>query len=128
MTPMQVLLYASVIPAFSPEAPVDHTWVTTYDSRVSGYANDEAVSAAGQSYWYCWGDFHARGGTPPHPDGFLAQQTGELAFAQCLVAANADSRTAPAARGTIFTYGVDGVCHQLANQVLFATGIGAPNR
>ena len=32
--------------------------------------------------------------------------------------------TCPAARGTIFTYGVDGVCHQLANQVLYSTGIG----
>ena len=28
------------------------------------------------------------------------------------------------ARGTIFTYGVDGVCHQLANQALYATSIG----
>jgi nucleoid DNA-binding protein len=28
------------------------------------------------------------------------------------------------ARGTIFTYGRHGVCHQLANQVLYATGIG----
>ena len=32
-----------------------------------------------------------------------------------------DSRSAPAARGTIYVYGVDGVCHQLANQVLYAT-------
>jgi hypothetical protein len=33
-----------------------------------------------------------------------------------------------AARGTIFTYGADGVCHQLANQVLWASkdSTGAP--
>src|SRR5207302_105606 len=30
----------------------------------------------------------------------------------------------PAARGTVFRYGSDGVCHQLANQTLFATGRG----
>jgi hypothetical protein len=46
-------------------------------------------------------------------------------LAKCLVAPNADSQTVAAARGTIFTYGIDGVCHQLANQVLYATGIGA---
>ena len=46
-------------------------------------------------------------------------------LAKCLVAPNANSQTVAAARGTIFTYGIDGVCHQLANQVLYATGIGA---
>jgi hypothetical protein len=45
-------------------------------------------------------------------------------LAQCLVQANADSTTTPAARGTIFVYGVDGVCHQLANQVLYSTQAG----
>ena len=29
------------------------------------------------------------------------------------------------ARGTIFTYGVDGVCHQLANQAHYATSTAA---
>src|SRR3954466_2920506 len=81
-------------------------------------------TGAGELYWYCWGAFHARGETPERPDGFLGQQPGDASFAQCLVAANADSRTVPAARGTIFIYGVDGVCHQLANQVLYATGVG----
>jgi hypothetical protein len=37
---------------------------------------------------------------------------------------NADSNVVAAARGTIFVYGVDGVCHQLANQVLYSTSIG----
>jgi hypothetical protein len=117
-------LYAWVTPAFSSGSPVDHTWVTTYDNRVTAYPNDPAVAGAGESYWYCWGSFHPTGGTPPHPDGFLARQPGDLAFAQCLVLANADSATTPPARGTIFTYGVDGVCHQLANQVLYATEAG----
>ena len=118
-----VVLYAWVSPAFSAGSPVDHTWVTTYDNRASAYSSDQAVSAAGEFYWYCWGDFRAQGGTPARPDGLLAQQAGGIALARCLVMANADSRMVPAARGTIFTYGVDGVCHQLANQVLFATGV-----
>ena len=117
-------LFAWAVPAFTTGSPVDHTWVTTYDNRITPYPTVQAVIQAGAFYWYCWGSFHPRGGTPINPDGFLGQQAGDLALAQCLVAPNADSQTVPAARGTIFTYGVDGVCHQLANQVLYATGIG----
>jgi hypothetical protein len=116
--------YAWAVPAFISESPVDHTWVTTYDNRVTHYPNDQAVAAAGQSYWYCWGSFHASGGVPGNPTGLLGQKAGDVVFATCLVRPNADSRTTAAARGTIFTYGIDGVCHQLANQVLYATGTG----
>jgi hypothetical protein len=121
----RIPLYAWAVPAFTADSPVDHTWVTTYDNRTNAYPNDQAVAAAGQFYWYCWGAFHVQGGTPGNPRGFLGRKAGDLALARCLVTANADSRTVPAARGTIFTYGVDGVCHQLANQVLYSTG-GAP--
>jgi hypothetical protein len=117
-------LYAWAVPAFIAESPVDHTWVTTYDNRVHSYPDDQQVAAAGEFYWYCWGAFHAKGGTPNNATGFLGQQAGDLAVARCLVQANADSRTVPAARGSIFTYGVDGVCDQLANQVLYATAQG----
>lgn len=117
-------LYAWAVPAFVPGAPVDHTWVTTYDNRQTAYQNDQQAAQAGQSYWYCWGSFHPTGGTPVNPSGFLGVWPGDLALAQCLVQPNADSQWVPAARGTIFVYGRDGVCHQLANQVLYATGIG----
>jgi len=117
-------LYAWTVPAFTAGSPVDHTWVTTYDNRVNAYPTDAQVASAGQFYWYCWGSFHPKGGTPTIPDGFLGSQGGDPVLAQCLVQANADSRTTSAARGTIFVYGVDGVCHQLANQVLYATGAG----
>ncbi len=66
----------------------------------------------------CWGSFH-KVGEPTEP---IAMGQANLAVARCLVKSNADSRDIPAARGTIFKYGVDGVCHQLANQVLFSTG------
>jgi hypothetical protein len=122
-SPKPTALYAWAVPV--PELPVaDHTWVTTYDNRATAYPDIGQVATAGAFYWYCWGGFHPSGGAPNNPTGFLGQQSGNLALAQCLVEANADSDTAPAARGTIFTYGVDGVCHQLANQVLYSTRVG----
>lgn len=118
-----VKLFAWVVPVWA-GAIVDHTWVTTYDNRQTVYTNDSQVAQAGEFYWYCWGSFCASGGTPDNVTGYLGEQSADLGLAQCLVKANADSRTDPAARGTIFIYGVDGVCHQLANQVLFATSVG----
>jgi hypothetical protein len=117
-----VTLYAWATPAFVTGSPFDHTWVTTYDNRQHHYPNAGAVAAAGEDCWFCWGSYHATGGTPGNPTGTLGQRAGNLALARCLVQSNADSRSAPAARGTIYVYGVDGVCHQLANQVLYATG------
>jgi hypothetical protein len=119
-----VMLFAWTVPAYNPNSPVDHTWVTTYDNRVHPYPTDADVIAAGEYYWYCWGSFHPTGGTPVDPTGFIGQQAGDLNLAKCLVLPNADSNVVAAARGTIFVYGVDGVCHQLANQVLYATSSG----
>lgn len=113
-------LYAWAIPAFTTGSPVDHTWVTTYDNRSDPFSSIQQVAAAKQFLWYCWGDFHPRGGTPINANGFLGESNADLAHAQCLVQPNANSRQVVAARGTIFRYGRDGVCHQLANQVLYA--------
>jgi hypothetical protein len=79
------------------------------------------VIAAGEDYWYCWGSFHPEGGTPSNPDGFLGSTAADLTLARCLVESNADSRHVVSARGTIMFYGIDGACHQVANQVLFAS-------
>lgn len=117
-----VTLFAWATPAFFSGAPVDHTWVTDFDNQAHNYPDANAVAAAGANYWFCWGGYHAHGGTPGNPTGFLGRQAGTVPLAKCLVQANADSNTVPAARGTIYSYGVDGVCHQLANQVLYATG------
>ena len=116
--------FAWAVPILFDESPWDHTWVTTYDNRAHPYPDIAGVIHAKQDYWYCWGGFHARGGTPSLPDGTLGSQNGDLGLARCLVAPNADCSPSFAARGTIFSYGVDGVCHQLANQVLYATRLG----
>jgi len=118
-----VELFAWAVPAWD-DAPVDHTWVTTYDNRKTVYRDDAAVVKAGQFYWYCWGDFYKHGGSPGLPKGFLGKQSGDLGLAKCLVQPNADSLKSVAARGTILIYGVYGVCHQLANQALYATRTG----
>lgn len=83
------------------------------------------MKKAGEANWYCWGSFHLKGGTPGNADGFIGSKAGDRAIADCLVLTNANSNTNAAARGTIFTYGIDGVCHQLANQVLYATKANA---
>ncbi|MBN9552645.1 MAG: hypothetical protein J0H31_28275 [Alphaproteobacteria bacterium] len=114
-------LYAWATPAFATGSPVDHTWVTTYDNQQYHYTSAAAVAAAGKDYWFCWGSYHPTGGVPGNPTGSIGNQPGNLALARCLVQSNADSVSVPAAKGTILTYGIDGVCHQLANQVLYAT-------
>lgn len=103
-----------------PKKLVDHTWVTSYDNRLQPYQSIGAVIENNAAYWYCWGVFHPKGQSATLPDGFLGQAPASLPHAACLCEPNADSDQ-EAARGTIFTYGLDGVCHQLANQVLWAT-------
>jgi hypothetical protein len=121
MAASAVTLYAWALPAFFSGAPIDHTWVTTYDNRTKKYKDNAKVIDAGEDYWWCWGSFHREGGTPINPDGFLGSTAADLALARCLVESNADSRHVVPARGTIMFYGIDGACHQCANQVLFAS-------
>jgi len=98
---------------------LDHTWVTSYDTAGAPYSSLEEVAAAGEYCWMCWGDFHPQA----NPVAPIATGDGDVAMGSCLVEPNARSQTVRAARGTIFTYGLDGVCHQLTNQALVATGI-----
>jgi hypothetical protein len=103
-------------------ALVDHTWVTTYDNRQDVYTDIAAVRAKLQQYWFCWGVFHAQGSSTKVPGGFAGQAPADLGRASCLCLPNQPSKGNPPAQGTIFRYGINGVCHQLANQVLWATG------
>jgi hypothetical protein len=116
------ILYAWAVPALFEGSGLDHTWVTSYDNRISVYQDANAVIAARQDYWFCWGPFCNKGGTPQNATGFLGSAQGDLQLSRCLVRSNVDCWSSFPARGTIFTYGVDGVCHQLANQVLYSTG------
>jgi hypothetical protein len=90
--PTTIQLSAWAVPAFMDESPVDHTWVTSYDNRTQNFADVAAVIAANQNYWFCWGDYHAKGGTPTNPSGFLGSQSGALNVASAL---SSRMRTAP---------------------------------
>ncbi len=119
-------LFAWAVPAFFGGSPVDHTWVTDFDSRIVTYPSIQAVIDAQANYWFCWGSYHPKGGTPQIPNGYLGSNTASLGVASCLVAPNLPCPGNPPAQGTIFHYGIDGVCHQLANQVLWSTN-ASPN-
>lgn len=93
-------LTAYVRDAFIDGSPADHTWVEGSDG----------------AYWYCWGEMKPA-------DGTLLTQAANIACAKCLVRPDVRSEDDVAARGTILVYGVHGVCHQLANQVLWSTGV-----
>jgi hypothetical protein len=114
-------LWAWAVPTPFEDSPVDHTWVTDYDNRVNAYPNVAAVIAAQANYWFCWGDFHPDGSGAHQPKGYLGSAAGDLAWANCLCTSNASSASNLPTCGTIYHYGVDGVCHQLANQVLWST-------
>jgi nucleoid DNA-binding protein len=117
----EVRFFAWAAPANDMNVLPDHTWVTTYDSRVNSYENIKKVVGANEHFWYCWGNFRSKAGTPGNLDGALGDRLGDLAEALCLVKPDAHCIAVTGARGTIFRYGWNGVCHQLANQVLYAT-------
>ncbi|MDQ7978704.1 hypothetical protein QYH69_15745 [Paraburkholderia sp. SARCC-3016] len=113
--------FAWTVPAFFQNNVVDHTWVTTYDNQQDSFSKIDDVVHAGEHYWYCWGDFHVTGGTQKHPHGLLLRVSIDLSLAKCLVAPDLETKPNRPAQGTIFAYGIDGVCHQLANQVLYSS-------
>lgn len=87
----------------------DHTWVTDFDSPFA--------CPPPSHYWYCWGICHPTGpGTTARP---LLRAAGDIAAATCICRPDD-----PAAHGGIDLYGVHGVCHQLANRVLYAASTG----
>lgn len=105
-------IYAWVSPAFIKwGSPVDHTWVTSYDSRIANYPTIDAVTAAGENFWYCWGDFYSRGRL--HDP--IASCVNSSGAESCLVSPNVGN-----GHGTVLWYGIDGVCHQVSNQILYA--------
>ncbi|MBC3906235.1 hypothetical protein [Undibacterium umbellatum] len=114
-------LYAWAKPAFFNGSLMDHTWVTDYDNRTQKYLDINEVVANGKNYWYAWGDYHILGSTPLLTDGFVCGGDGSLPLAKCLCLPNVPSKQNHLARGTIFNYGIEGVCHQLTNQILAAT-------
>lgn len=84
----------------------DHTWVTTFPAP--------APCPPPKDYWYCWGICHATG--PGTNARLLTSGPGDLRIASCICTPND-----PKAYGGINLYGIEGVCHQVANRVLYAS-------
>lgn len=107
---------------------LDHTWVTTYPFTNGEYPKFSDVPA-GESYWYCWGDYHpeGNGGIHHEPNGAIGQTDADIDVASMLVKPNQSAPAFPGKPaqpqdGAIVVYAVDGVCQNLANQLLYATG------
>ena len=61
--PKPTLLYAWAVPV--PALPfLDHTWVTSYDNRLTPYPDDQQVAAAGALYWVLLGRLSSLGRNP----------------------------------------------------------------
>ena len=121
------ILYAWATDAWFNGNFVDHTWVTTYDNTKTAYETIADVQDAGEHYWYCWGDFHATGEGQDSGDGALGNAQGDLAISMCIALPDVATKLDRRAQGTIYRYGIDGVCHQLCNQVLVTTARFPPN-
>lgn len=104
---------------------LDHTWVT--DFKVPIDPKHQPDPAKGweppERYWYCWGRSHK---IASHK---LGDQMGETDTANAIspqntpAVAEGDPQYYPSDKsGSIVYYGLDGVCHMVANQVLCATG------
>lgn len=107
------------------ESNLDHTWVTNFLEKVDpGHQPDPQPGwKPPKSYWYCWGAPHD---VASHALGSYA---GSLDVANNISPFNVtpvpagEKQYAPSSTsGAIIYYGLDGVCHNVANEVLCATG------
>ena len=114
----QVTLFSWAHP-LSFAKPLDHTWV-------SDFAPPQPEQPADSNYWYCWGEYH---GSYSHQ---LASGSAALEVAAAISEPNTPAiphGTPPykpsSISGSITYYGLDGVCHNVANQILASTGTPA---
>ena len=104
------------------DAPVfDHTWVTDFPFSNGEYPNFGDLPN-GARFWFCWGDYHAE-----HRAGGALCSAVAQGDPDRIVRPNTPPTDPPGTgrlpqNGTIDFYGVDGVCHQVSNQVLYLTG------
>lgn len=90
---------------------LDHTWVTTYDP-VAACPPDTSNG----DYWFCWGICHMSGQYNPQAR-LLNSREGKMELATCISSPNDKDDHA----GITGMYGLHGVCHQVANRILFST-------
>lgn len=106
-------LYAYANPLSAPLSFADHTWVTSYPERPK-------CPGPAPSYWYSTGDCHPS--AKDHDPRPLGDGEGDAGMAQCIAEPDV-STFDPGPATALIKYGIDGVCHQIANRILAATGV-----
>lgn len=84
----------------------DHTWLTSYAAPYSSLPPKA-------NFWYCWGEPRTVG--PSSSARLLLSTPADLAIAKRIGPADDQSGSYG------MRYGIDGVCHQMANRVLLAS-------
>ncbi|MGA1932611.1 hypothetical protein ACH5BF_07790 [Arcobacter sp. YIC-464] len=110
------MLYVFTKPAFVQGAPVDHTFVTSYDITKTKIKTIANVINRNEHFWFCHGDFYSQG-------TLIGQSSNLWTLANCLVTSNTKN-----GKGSIYRYARDGVCHQVTNQVLYNGRNSHPSR
>jgi hypothetical protein len=104
------VLYAFANPLTNQLA--DHTWVTDY--------HQPRCQNPKSRYWYATGKCHPTGDDRHR---LLRQAPADLKVAECIAKPDLSTFTAGPATAQI-RYGIDGVCHQICNRVLWSTAVG----
>ncbi|WP_136810005.1 hypothetical protein [Desulfosediminicola flagellatus] len=91
---------------------MDHTYVTDYFPLSANDSIGDVVSR-NQNFWYCHGDFH-NDQSRLVPQGKKVFVKGDLSLLNCICKSNNKDGT-----GTVDVYLLDGVCHQVTNQILY---------
>ena len=101
----------------------DHTWVTDFVEDIDlRYKPDPARPAytPPDGFWYCWGQGYEKAAKS------ICSADGDIIAANNISPRNVvpyeDGIFYSNTSGSIEFYGLDGVCHNVANQVLFSTG------
>lgn len=107
------------------ESNLDHTWVTNFLEKVDPTHQPDPKPGwkPPKSYWYCWGSphdvaSHALGSA----SGVLRTANNISPFNVPPVGDDGKQYNPSSTSGAIVYYGIDGVCHNVANEVLCATG------
>ena len=112
------MLYAWVRPLES-DPKADHTWITSYPAeKAKTYPDVDAVRKAGESYWYCAGGYCATGASNTYADGMISVAPRNDEAARAVMPPNDP-------QAQVLQYGIQGICHQIANRVLASAGRAA---
>lgn len=107
---------------------LDHTWITDYEISNTATGFTQPISITDR-YWFCWGKFHAAVDRNQNPKGGLYFQgplKADMEEAGCICKPSVKRyKTKPSwPHGQIpGFYGFHGVCHQVANRILWSAGV-----